>query len=158
MSTQYYYEPFFSFSDFDRLIDDAFTVRPPAGNHYRRRQVEGSGPNTSALIQPKVDVHESTKDNKVTATFELPGLKKEDVTIDVHNNRLIVSGEYSSSNEEEKEGYVVRERREGKFSRTLPLPAGIKAEEIKASMEHGLLRITFPKATPEQEAKRIAIA
>lgn len=124
-------------------------------------------------------MHESTKDNKVTATFELPGLKKEDVTIDVHNNRLIVSGEYSSSNEEEKEGYVVRERREGKFSRTLPLPAGIKvasnllfmqlseasdqmliqqAEEIKASMENGLLQITFPKATPEQEAKRIAIA
>lgn len=60
----------------------------------------------------------------MTATFELPGLKKEDVNIDVQNNRLTVSGETKISSDVKEEGYVMRERRYGKFSRTLPLPAG----------------------------------
>ncbi|TDL18748.1 small heat shock protein [Rickenella mellea] len=152
MSIQYYYEPFYSLSDFNRLFDDAFHSRSTGGANQRQTD---SG---DAVFKPKVDVHESTKDNKVTATFELPGLKKEDVSIDVHNNRLIVSGQFTHANETEKEGYVVRERRSGKFSRTLPVPSGIKAEEIKASMENGLLTVTFPKTSPEQEAKRINIA
>lgn len=71
-----------------------------------------------------MDVHESAETNLVTASFELPGLKKEDVTIDVHNNRLVVSGESASANETNKDGWVVKERRTGKFSRSLPLPAG----------------------------------
>ena len=62
----------------------------------------------------------------VTATFELPGLKKEDVNIDVHNNLLTVSGESKTETERNEDGYAVRERRYGKFSRSLPLPQGIQ--------------------------------
>ena len=62
----------------------------------------------------------------MTATFELPGLKSEDVTIDFHHNRLTVSGESSASNSHEEDGYAVRERRYGKFSRTLQVPFGTK--------------------------------
>lgn len=72
----------------------------------------------------RMDIHESSENNLVTATFELPGLTKEDVTIDIHNNRLVISGETSSSNEINKDGYVIKERRSGKFSRSLPLPSG----------------------------------
>ena len=73
-----------------------------------------------------MDVHEDKQGNLVTATFELPGLKKEDVSIDVHNNVLSVSGESKLDSERNEEGYAVRERRYGKFSRSLPLPQGIK--------------------------------
>lgn len=76
-----------------------------------------------------MDVHESIKNDLVTATFELPGLKKEDVTIDVHNNRLVVSGETSSDTETNKDGWVVKERRSGKFSRSLPVPSGIQVSD-----------------------------
>ena len=62
----------------------------------------------------------------VTATFELPGLKKEDVNIDVHNNLLTVSGESKAETERNEDGYAVRERRYGRFSRSLPIPQGIQ--------------------------------
>jgi HSP20 family protein len=74
-----------------------------------------------------MDVHEDKEKNTVTATFELPGLAKENVNIDVHNNLLTVSGESKISSERDEHGYAVRERRYGKFSRSIPLPQGIKA-------------------------------
>ena len=103
-------------------------------------------------------MHESKENNLITATFELPGLKKEDVTIDLQNNRLIVSGETNFSDEEEENGYVVKERRSGRFSRTVPIPQGTKPEDIKASMENGVLTVTYPKTTQGQQAKRITIS
>lgn len=62
----------------------------------------------------------------MTATFELPGLTSEGVAIDIHQNRLTVSGESISSDSKQERSYVVRERRSGKFSRTLQLPFGTK--------------------------------
>ena len=73
-----------------------------------------------------MDIHEDEKSNVVTASFELPGLKKEDVHIDVQNNVLTVSGESKISSERNEEGYAVRERRYGKFSRSIPLSGGIQ--------------------------------
>ena len=73
-----------------------------------------------------MDVHEDAKANLVTATFELPGLTKENVNIDVHNNVLTVSGESKQSEEHNDHGFVVKERRYGKFSRSIPVPQGIK--------------------------------
>jgi HSP20 family protein len=73
-----------------------------------------------------LDVSESKDSNTVTVTFELPGLTSEGVSIDVQQNRLTVSGESAASDSEEKRSYVVRERRSGKFSRTLQLPFGTK--------------------------------
>lgn len=81
-----------------------------------------------------MDLHENKENNSVTATFELPGLKKEDVHIDVHNGRLSVSGETKLSTEHEESGYAVRERRFGKFSRTLQLPQGVKVLFIGACL------------------------
>ena len=124
-----------------------------------------------------MDIHEDSKENVVTATFELPGLKKEDVNIDVHNNVLSVSGESKISSEREENGYAVRERRFGKFSRSIPLPQGIKvcqfyldplclnmeltsyvqSDDIKASLDNGVLTVTFPKTTEEQAPKKITI-
>jgi hypothetical protein len=77
-------------------------------------------------ILDRMDLHESKDKNEMTATFELPGMTKEDIDVDVHNNRLVVSGQGTISNELDNDGYVVRERRFGKFSRTLPLPSGTK--------------------------------
>ena len=77
-----------------------------------------------------MDVHEDAKSNTVTATFELPGLKKEDVNIDVHNNVLTISGESKISSERDENGYSVRERRYGRFERSIPLPEGIKVSRL----------------------------
>ena len=85
-------------------------------------------------------------------------MKKEDVTIDLQNNRLVVSGEANFSEQKEENGYVVKERRSGKFSRAVPIPKGTKPEDIKASMEHGVLTVTYPKSSPEEQARRITIS
>lgn len=73
-----------------------------------------------------MDIHENKDANTVTAWFELPGLKKEDVSIDVHNNVLTVSGESKAESERNEDGWAVRERRYGRFARSVPLPQGIK--------------------------------
>ena len=74
----------------------------------------------------RMDLHEDQDKNLVTATFELPGLTKENVQIDVKDGVLSVSGESTISSERDEKGYSVRERRFGKFSRSLPLPQGVK--------------------------------
>ena len=74
----------------------------------------------------RMDVHHDKDTNLVTASFELPGLQKENVSIDVHDNVLTVSGETNTSSERNEDGYAIRERRFGKFTRSLSLPQGIK--------------------------------
>jgi HSP20 family protein len=105
-----------------------------------------------------MDLHENAETNTVTATFEFPGLKKEDISIDVQNGRMTVSAENKISSEHEESGYAVRERRYGKWSRTLQLPQGVKDSEIKANMDNGLLTVTFPKASAEAAPKKITVA
>ena len=78
----------------------------------------------------RVDVHHDKDTNDVNVTFGLPGLQKEDVSIDVHNNVLTVTGENKASSERTEGGYVVRERRYGKFTRSLSLPQGRKVSTL----------------------------
>lgn len=127
-----------------------------------------------------MDLHEDAEKNIVTASFELPGVEKQNVQIDIHNGRLTVSAETKVAEEYEEHGFAVRERRFGKFARTLQLPQGVKVrrmhgfdrfcvlriltmwdvqdEDIKASMENGLLTVTFPKVSAETAPKKITIA
>lgn len=73
-----------------------------------------------------MDIHGSKDKNEVTVTFEMPGMKKDDVTIDIHQNRLRVSGHNRSLTDLDEEGYRHRERRVGQFVRTITLPDGVK--------------------------------
>lgn len=74
----------------------------------------------------RMDLHENSEKNLVTASFEFPGATKEDLQIEVHNGKLTVSAETKQSTEHDENGYAVRERRFGKYSRTLQLPQGVK--------------------------------
>ena len=105
-----------------------------------------------------MDLHENKETNTVTATFELPGLKKEDVQIDIQDGRLTISAETKISSEHDQDGYAVRERRFGKLSRTLRLPQGVNEEDIKASLENGVLAVSFPKSAPETTPRKITIS
>ena len=73
-----------------------------------------------------MDLYEDDKANRVVATFELPGMRKEDISIDVQNNVLTVAGESKVSSDREERGFQVRERRFGKFARSLAMPQGVK--------------------------------
>ena len=82
-----------------------------------------------------MDVHYDPDTNNVNVTFELAGLQKEDVSIDVHNSVLTVSGEDKTSSERNEDGYVIRERHCGKFSRSLSLPEGVKVSTLVISYD-----------------------
>ncbi|KAF8522887.1 HSP20-like chaperone [Hysterangium stoloniferum] len=161
--TSYFHDhdPFSNFSEFNRLFDDAWNMR--IGNRRGetsrdvQRMSDGSGSEVD-FVRPRMDLHESKESGEMTATFELPGMKKDEVSIDVQNNRLMISGQSTSLKHHDQDGYSVRERRLGKFCRTLPLPTGTNPENIKASMENGLLFVRFPRTNPEQETKRVTIA
>ncbi|GLB42423.1 putative small heat shock protein (HSP20) family protein [Lyophyllum shimeji] len=151
------YEPFY---DFDRFFE-AFS---PLVNNNNNNNINNalqarrlSDDNAVRPLRPRMDLFENQERNQVTATFELPGMRKEDVNIDLQNGRLIVSGQARTSEQREENGYAVRERRSGRFSRTLQLPQGVKDRDIKASMENGVLTVTFPRTTPEMASKRISV-
>jgi len=145
MSLTHYFSNEYS-TPLDRLFDDVLSSRT-----YRQSQ-QGD------IHRPRLDIHHDDKANAVMATFELPGLRKEDVSIDVRNNILTVSGETKETTQHTEEGYSLRERRYGKFSRSLSLPQGVKNEDIKANMDNGVLKVTFPKSAPETAPARITIS
>ncbi|EJC97803.1 small heat shock protein [Fomitiporia mediterranea MF3/22] len=156
MSSLSFYEPFFSLNDFQRFFDDVFDrtsserqVVPRNGQQQQRTMSRG--------FQPRVDIHEAPEANVVTVWFELPGMTKENISIDVSKGRLVVSGEAGYRDVDEK-GFIHRERRTGRFERTLPLPTGTQPSDIKASLENGLLTVTFPKSSPEQLPQRVTIS
>ncbi|MGH7469283.1 MAG: Hsp20/alpha crystallin family protein [Longimicrobiales bacterium] len=100
---------------------------------------------------PQVDVLRRGEELVVRA--DLPGLKKEDISVDVADNVLTIRGERREERQEEREGYYWHERRAGSFYRSIPLPEGADAEHARASFSDGVLEITV-RAPEEEESRR----
>lgn len=104
---------------------------------------------------PALDMYED-KDN-VYVRAELPGMKKEDIDVSLHNASLSIAGERKTQ-EEFKDAEVYRsERFAGRFVRTLSLPTAVVADKIKAQYKDGILSITLPKAE-EAKPKQIDVS
>jgi len=104
---------------------------------------------------PTVDVHKVNGDLLVTA--ELPGLKKEEVKVQLTDTALIIEGERRLEHKEEHEGYHRVERNYGRFYRSVPLPEGAKAELTKAELTEGVLKITIPIAEAKKNVHEIKV-
>jgi HSP20 family protein len=114
-----------------------------------------NGPATMRRWMPAMDLVE-TEDHFVLRA-DLPGLSEEDVTIEVEDRVLTVSGERKAEHETSKEGYHRFERAFGAFSRSLTLPEGTDAEAVQANFDRGVLEVRIPK--PEQrKPRKISIA
>lgn len=85
---------------------------------------------------------------------DILGIKPEGVKIEVQDDILTVSGEHEESKEEKDKNYVRRERHYGSFSRSMALPAGVDAKQIKAETHDGIVEVTIPLA---KEAKKDAV-
>jgi HSP20 family protein len=139
-----FYDPL---SEMNRLFDQMFGgVARRTGDEQRTRD---------AGWAPAIDVIHEDEDLVVRA--ELPGAKPEDVDITVHNGVLTISGKLEKEREEERSGYLVRERRSGSFRRSLQLPQDVDEDQIKANFENGVLEVKIPGAAAIQEPKRIQI-
>lgn len=125
------------FNDFDR----DFFMQPA----WPRTNVEPLGE-----FAPSVDIEETDEMYMISA--DLPGMKKEDVKIDVSGNSMKISGERAK--EFREEGY--HERSYGRFSRSFTLPQNIDVKKVEANFEDGVLRIVLPK-TEVTKAQAIKI-
>lgn len=93
---------------------------------------------------PSVDISETEKQFELSV--ELPGMKKEDISIDLENGRLTISGERKFENNENGKNYHRVESRFGSFTRTFHLPDSIDEDTISAKYADGILNITIDKS------------
>lgn len=103
---------------------------------------------------PAIDVHQD-KDH-VFVKCELPGMKKEDIDISLHNGTLTISGERKSESEHKEGEWFRSERFFGKFHRSVSLPTPVDSAHVKASYKDGILTVTLPKAE-EAKPKQIEV-
>ena len=91
--------------------------------------------------------------NNFVLSAELPGISREDLDIDVKDNRLTIKGEKKLENKTEKEGYLRVERSYGAFERSFFLDDNIDRENIKADYKDGVLHLTLPRKQDEPSKK-----
>lgn len=105
---------------------------------------------------PEIDVFE--KDNRLVTKIDLPGMKKEDVKVEVTDGQLTISGERKREAEEKGEELYRHEREYGSFYRRVPLPEGAKIEDVKATFTDGVLEVSVPlPARPEKKPRKVEI-
>jgi len=105
-------------------------------------------------FQPVVDVSEN--ENQYMIQASIPGVKKNEITLDVKDNVLTISGERKSEIESQDSKVLVSEIRYGRFSRTFHLPDMVNHDKIEAKFEDGILNVMIPK-TEKAKPKSIAI-
>jgi HSP20 family protein len=105
---------------------------------------------------PKIDIFE--RDNRLVTRVDLPGTKKEDVSVEVTDGHLALSGERKRETEEKKDNVYRREREYGRFYRAVPLPDGVKLEDVKATFADGVLEVSVPlPIRAEASVKKVEI-
>ncbi len=134
-----------NFTDLDNLFDNFFPT-------FR------FAPDTkNSFFSPQVDIEE--KENSYLIKADLPGVKKEDINVTLHDGVLSIDAEHRENSEEKQDGKVIRrERRIGKFSRSFTVGKGIVDSDIQADYTDGLLTLSIPKSSKEEAVrKRISI-
>lgn len=129
-------------NEVNRLFNSFFDVPSVAADGQRR-------------WLPAMDLAET--DDHIVLRADLPGLSEGDVSIEVEDNVLTVSGERKAEHEERKEGLHRVERAYGRFSRSLTLPEGVEAKDIEASFDRGVLEVRIPKPE-ERKPQKVAIS
>ncbi|CAI9091618.1 OLC1v1026691C1 [Oldenlandia corymbosa var. corymbosa] len=116
----------------------------PFSNNNALANVSNTAQDTSAFASAKIDWKETPEAHVFKA--DLPGLKKEEVKVEVEEGRVLqISGERSREQEEKNDKWHRVERSSGKFLRRFRLPENAKVDQVKASMENGVLTVTVPK-------------
>lgn len=119
-----------------RLVDDLLNDARPWLTSGANSEARGFG--------PALDVEEAADAYIVRAN--LPGVSQDDINVNIHDDVLTISAETASESSDEGSKVLIRERRFGKFSRSLRFPTNVDGDAVAAGYENGVLSITLPKA------------
>ena len=131
-----------------RIFDDLFS------DFFSPLAMTGKPANLQQDLGLKVDIYE--KDKTIVINAELPGVAKEDISVDIKGKLVTLGGERKHDEEINEENCYRRERRYGKFERTFNLPFEVNGDSVKATYDNGILKLEIPKPE-EQVAKKITI-
>jgi len=124
----------------EKMIEDMIKSMREMQKEFEKRISEY----TEALPEkPSLDLIET--DEKLIIKTDLPGVKKEDINIELTEDSITITADFKEEIEVEKGNYVKKERRYGEARRELRLPAKIKVDEAKATFEDGVLTVELPK-------------
>jgi len=115
----------------DRLFDDAFTTPLSVRNGW-------------SMGTPAIDMYQT--DNEVVVKASIPGVKSDEVQINITGDVLTLKGEVKHEEERKDRAWHIREQRFGSFERSVALPTAVKTDQAEAVFENGVLTITLPKA------------
>jgi HSP20 family protein len=119
---------------------------------------EGSGQESMLVADwaPLVDIHET--DDEYVIRAELPEVKKDDVSISISNDTLVIEGTRSAEKEEKNKKFHRIERSYGRFARSFAIPENVDVDKIEAEHNEGMLNVHLPKAkTPPQKSVKIKV-
>jgi HSP20 family protein len=115
----------------DRLFDDAFTRPLSVRDGW-------------SMASPAIDMYQT--DNDVVVKASIPGIKAEEVQINITGDILTLKGEARQEEDRKERSWHIREQRFGSFERSIVLPTDVKSDQAEAVFENGILTITLPKA------------
>ena len=143
------------FEELRRLQERMYRIFKEIEPSFMERKMLPATGGELATVEPFVDVIDNG--DKVVVAADIPGVEKEDLSVNISGDMLEISAERKKEAEEKKEGYVRRERTYTSYYRAIPLPAEVDADKADATFENGVLEISMPKIQVPEKKKKIEI-
>jgi HSP20 family protein len=131
------------------------TLRHEVDDIFRRAFGMTRGETAKGIFSPIMNAF--VKGDSYCVEAEIPGVDKNDLEVSVDGNMLTIRGERKMSREEKEEDYIIRESDYGSFMRRLTMPEGVKTENVHASYDNGVLKITIPMEKKAIKGRKIEI-
>jgi HSP20 family protein len=109
----------------------------------------------AGLWAPDIDVFQ--KDDQLVIKADLPGLRKDEVSVEIADDAVTIQGERKTERQEDREGYFRSERSYGSFCRVIPLPEGAMTDQAKANFHDGVLEVTLPAPPQATKSRKLEI-
>jgi len=144
-------DPFAGLARLQDEMNRLFESYGPFAGHRR-----GGQEHVSARVwQPLADVYEDQ--DRIVLHFDLPGLRQEDIDIEMTGDTLTIKGERRFEDEQRRDNYVRVERAYGQFQRTFTIGVPIQQDGVSAAYKNGVLEVTLPKAE-ETKPKKVRVS